>query len=215
MTDPKSEFVDFLLDCEALRFGDFVTKSGRHTPYFVNFGAVRSGAQIAALGRWYADAILAADLRPDVLFGPAYKGIPIAVATAAALAGRGHDVGFCFDRKEAKDHGEGGRLVGHRPSDGDRVVIVEDVTTAGTSVRDSIPLLRGAADVSVVGLVVALDRKERGATERGALTELADEYGLAALSIATIDDVLEHVGAGLDADLQARITAYRQEYGAR
>jgi orotate phosphoribosyltransferase len=216
-------FVEFMVRCDVLRFGDFVGKSGRAMPYFVDAGRYRTGAQVAQLGRFYADAISEAfgdDV--DVLFGPAYKGIPLAVATAIALAEHhGRDVGFCFDRKEVKDHGEGGVLVGHELRDGDRVVIVEDVTTAGTSVRATVPVLQAAADVEVVGLVVGVDRRERGtSTEVSALDELARSLGLRAVALATIDDIVqqltEHEVDGrrvLDDDDLARIAAYRRTYG--
>jgi orotate phosphoribosyltransferase len=219
------DYVDFMVRCEVLSFGDFVGKSGRRMPYFVNAGRYRTGGQIGQLGRYYAAAIEAgfgADV--DVLFGPAYKGIPLAVTTSIALAEHhGRDVGFCFDRKEAKDHGEGGSLVGHPLADGDRVVIVEDVTTAGTSVRETVPLLRAAADVEVVGLVVGVDRRERGTRdERSALDELADEFGFATTALATIDDIVAHLGDRevdgrrvLGDDDLARIAAYREEHGAR
>ncbi|MEX2503991.1 MAG: orotate phosphoribosyltransferase [Egicoccus sp.] len=217
------EFIDFMVRSDVLTFGDFVAKSGRHTPYFVNAGRYRTGAQVAELGRFYAAAIAEAFGDGfDVLFGPAYKGIPLAVTTSIALAEHhGHDVGFCFDRKEAKDHGEGGQLVGHPLADGDRVVIVEDVTTAGTSIRSTLPLLRAAADVEMVGLVVGVDRRERGTRDASALDELADEFGLRTVAIATIDDVVGHLrdhevdGRRVlhDEDLE-RIEAYRRAYGA-
>ena len=160
----KSEFITFMVRSGVLAFGDFTTKSGRRTPYFVNTGRYRTGAQMNRLGRFYADAIqdrLAGEV--DVLFGPAYKGIPLVIATSMALAAHhGRDVAWCFDRKEVKDHGEGGALVGHPLADGDRVLIVEDVTTAGTSIRQAVPLLRAAADVELAGLVVSVDRMERG-----------------------------------------------------
>jgi orotate phosphoribosyltransferase len=222
--DRTRAFIDFMVRCDVLTFGDFVAKSGRPTPYFVNAGRYRSGAQLAELGRFYAAAIddaFAGEV--DVLFGPAYKGIPLAVTTGIALAERHHrDVGVCFDRKEAKDHGEGGTLIGHQPRDGDRIVIVEDVTTAGTSVRETVPLLRAAADVEVVGLVVGVDRRERGtAGGRSALAELRDEFGLQPVSLATIDDIVGHLADRevdgrrvlSDADLE-RIAAYRAAYGA-
>ncbi len=225
LDDRTREYVEFMVRCEVLSFGDFVGKSGRRMPYFVNAGRYRTGEQIGQLGRYYAAAIedaFGADV--EVLFGPAYKGIPLAVATSIALAEQhGRDVGFCFDRKEAKDHGEGGSLVGHPLADGDRVVIVEDVTTAGTSVRETVPLLRATADVEVVGLVVGVDRRERGSSgERSALAELADEFGFATLALATIDDIVEHLrdrevdGERVlgDADL-ARIASYRAEHGTR
>jgi len=226
MSQPErtAAFVRFMVDCQVLRFGDFVGKSGRRMPYFVDAGRYRSGPQLASLGSFYAAAIEDRfEDGFDVLFGPAYKGIPLAVATGIALAGE-HDreVGVCFDRKETKDHGEGGLLIGHQPRDGDRVLIVEDVTTAGTSVRESVPLLRAQAEVEVVGLVVGVDRRERGTGERSALEELAEEFGLATLSLATIDDIVELLsGVEIDgtsvlgpADLE-RIAAYREQHGPR
>jgi orotate phosphoribosyltransferase len=217
-------YVRFMVDCDVLQFGDFVGKSGRRMPYFINAGRYRSGAQLATLGRFYAATIEEAfGDGVDVLFGPAYKGIPLAVTAGIALAERhGRDIGICFDRKEVKDHGEGGSLIGHQLHDGDRVVIIEDVTTAGTSVRHSVPLLRAQADVEVVGLVVGVDRRERGSTDRSALAELADEYGLRTVALATIDDIVAHLhGVEVDgapvlteADLE-RIERYRAEHGAR
>ena len=215
MRPDQREFIDFMVECEVLTFGDFITKSGRPTPYFVNTGRYRTGSQISRLGRFYADAIVARGIEFDLLFGPAYKGIPLVVAAAAALSQHhGIDVPFCFDRKELKDHGEGGGLVGRTPNDGDRVLIVEDVTTAGTSVRDTVPKLRAVADVSVAGLIVSVDRMERGRTERGALAELREEFGLDSFAIATLDDIVEHLGPRLEADDLDRIAAYRAEYGA-
>ena len=215
-------FIAFLVRCGAVRFGDFVGKSGRRMPYFVDLGQVHTGRQLATLGRFYAAAI---DQRfgddVDIVFGPAYKGIPLAVAAATALADvHGRDVGVCFDRKEAKDHGEGGDLVGQRPTDGDRIVIVEDVTTAGTSVRATVPRLEGLGDVEVVGLVVGVDRRERGTTDEAALDELARAYALTPVALATIDDIVSQLrdqdvdGHRLlgDADLE-RIAAYRAAHG--
>jgi orotate phosphoribosyltransferase len=230
-------FIEFMVRCDVLTFGDFVARSGRRTPYFVNAGRYRTGAQVAELGRFYAAAIaetFGTDV--DVLFGPAYKGIPLAVTTAIALArDHGHDVGFCFDRKEAKDHGEGGLLVGHQLRDGDRVVIVEDVTTAGTSIRATVPLLRATADVEVVGLVVGVDRRERAgdvigdpaegrgaapSDERSALDVLGEAFGFRTVALATIDDIVDHLaGRELDGrvvlseDDLARIARYREEHG--
>lgn len=218
----KIAFVDFMLGAGVLRFGDFVTKSGRSTPYFINAGLYRTGAQIARLASFYADAIDERGVAFDCLFGPAYKGIPLCVSIAMELARRGRDVPFCFNRKEAKDHGEGGALVGHTPQAGDRILIVEDVTTAGTSVRETVPLLSSAAPVKLAGLVVSVDRMERGQGERSALSELRAEFGLDAFSIVTIEEVmavlerekLEHPVA-LDADWRRRYDAYRERWGAR
>jgi orotate phosphoribosyltransferase len=217
-----ASFVRFLLDSGALRFGSFTAKSGRQTPYFLDAGRFGSGAQIDRLGEFYAERLQAG--LPggfDVLFGPAYKGIPLAVATAGALARRGQDVGFCFNRKEAKDHGEGGVLVGHRLADGDRVVIIEDVTTAGTSVRETVPILRAAAKIRLVGLIVAVDRQERGQDERGALRALAEEYELTPLSIVNIDQIVTELRAPsagpplLTPELELAIAEYRSKYGGR
>ena len=223
LPDRTRAFVDFMVRCDVLTFGDFTGKSGRKMPYFVNAGRYRTGEQVATLGHFYADAIAASfGDGVDVLFGPAYKGIPLAVTTAIALAsGHGRDIAFCFDRKEAKDHGEGGVLIGHQLADGDRVVIVEDVTTAGTSIRQTLPVLHAAADVEVVGLVVGVDRRERGTrADVSALDELGAELGLRTVALATIDDIVTHLADRRvdgrrvlgDEDL-ARIAAYRATYG--
>lgn len=221
MTSTLSDLADLLLDAGVLTFGDFTTKSGRATPYFLNFGRIRTGRQVAALGALYAariDEVFGTDV--DVLFGPAYKGIPLSVATATALSElQGRDVGFCFDRKEAKGHGEGGQLVGAVPEGTDRVVIVEDVTTAGTSIRETVPKLRDVApEVRVAGLVIAVDRAERAPDDdRSALAVLAEEYDLTATAIAHVDELVAHLrgrgGVLTDEDL-ARISAYRAQWGA-
>ncbi len=215
MHDFQKDFIDFMLDVGVLTFGDFTTKSGRKTPYFVNTGLYRSGAQMATLGRAYADAIEASFPEGfDVLFGPAYKGIPLVVAVSMAFAERGREVEFCFNRKEAKDHGEGGVIVGRKLCDGDRVLIVEDVTTAGTSIRETVPVLRAAADVELAGLIVSVNRMERGTTDRTALDELAEEFSMPTRSIVDLDDILAHLGGRLDETDLARIAAYRAKYGA-
>lgn len=216
-----SAFVDLLLDAEVLTFGDFTTKSGRATPYFLNFGNLATGAQIDAMGRAYADRVATTfGDEVDVLFGPAYKGIPLAIATAIALRrDHGLDVPWCFNRKEVKDHGEGGSLVGHVPTAGQRVVIIEDVTTAGTSIRETVPILTAAStDVAVTGLVIAVDRLERHSRDDvTALEEVADRFGLTATAITTIDEVVAHlVDTGnevLAPDDIDRIAAYRQQWG--
>ncbi|MEZ6021753.1 MAG: orotate phosphoribosyltransferase, partial [Planctomycetota bacterium] len=214
MHDYQRDFIQFLLETGALTFGDFTTKSGRKTPFFLNTGLYRTGRQLERLGDFYAAAIEARLGREfDVLFGPAYKGIPLVVTTAQGLARRGEDVAFCFDRKEAKDHGEGGLLVGHQPKDGERVLIVEDVTTAGTSIRETVPKLRATANVRLAGLIVSVDRQERGTGDRAALTELAEEFAMPTFAIVDIDTILaylrENVGAPhvpvMDADLWQRI----------
>ena len=223
MTTTSARLIDLMVDANVLTFGDFTTKSGRQTPYFINMGNLRSGAHLSALGALYAEAVHASfgdDV--DVLFGPAYKGIPIAAAASVALARDfDRDVGFAFDRKEVKDHGEGGQLVGHVPQDGDRVVIVEDVTTAGTSVRESLPKLHAVANVDVVGLVVSVDRQERGQGERSALAEVADSFGIRVISLATLDDIVAHLHNRevngriiLDDAMAGKIEEYRAKYGA-
>jgi orotate phosphoribosyltransferase len=202
-----------MIDAEVLRFGSFVTKSGRTTPYFINTGQYRTGSQISRLGRFYADAIQARlDTEFDVVFGPAYKGIPLVVSTAVALAERGHDVGYCFNRKEVKDHGEGGIMVGHPLVDGDRVLIVEDITTAGTAVRETVPLLRAQADVTLAGLVVSVDRRERGVDDRSALQALAEEFDMPTFAIATVHDIMAE--AGLADDQLRAMEVYLDHYGA-
>ncbi len=222
MEEYKQRFIEFMVRASVLTFGDFVTKSGRQTPYFINAGRYRTGAQMQRLAGFYADAIVAQNLEYDVLFGPAYKGIPLCVATAMALSERGRDVAFCFNRKEAKDHGEGGSLVGHTLEDGDRVLFIEDVTTAGTSIRETAPILRHAANVSLVGLCVSVDRMERGQTEQSALSELRDEFQMHTFAIVTVTEVMEYLQGRqidgrvvLDDATAARMRAYREQYGAR
>ena len=222
----QREFLDFLVRSEALSFGDFTTKSGRPSPWFVNTGRLCTGAELDRVGRFYAAAILAqlgADF--DVLFGPAYKGIPLAVATAIALErDHGKSVGVSFNRKEAKDHGEGGTLVGHVPAYGERVLIVEDVTTAGTSIRETVPLLRAAGEVELAGLCVAVDRGERGPAggDATALAGLAEEFAMPCFAIVTVEDVLAHLHGrkldgrvALDDAARARMVAHLAEYGPR
>jgi len=219
----KKDFIEFMVRSNVLTFGDFVAKSGRRTPYFVNTGKYRTGAQLVKLAAAYADAI-ERNIGDgfDVLFGPAYKGIPLVVATSMELSRRGKDVGFAFNRKEAKDHGEGGNLVGWELRAGHRVLIVEDVTTAGTSIRETVPLLRAAADVKLAGLVVAVDRMERGTGDKSALAEVAETYGMKTFSIVDIEEVVEYLSAHdvdgrrvVTDELRGRIAAYRNEYGPR
>ncbi len=218
-----ASFVDFLLASDVLTFGDFTTKSGRSTPYFLDFGRLGTGGQVDTIGRAYADHVVATfgdDV--DVLFGPAYKGIPLAVATAVSLCrDHGRDVAWTCNRKEVKDHGEGGRLVGHAPTDGQRVVIVEDVTTAGTSIRETVPLLMAAADVEVVGLVIAVDRLERHTRDDvTALAQVAEEFDLHATAITDVDAIVAELTSPhrtdddvLGTDDLERIRAYREQWG--
>jgi len=207
----KRDFIDFMIGADVLVFGDFTTKSGRKTPYFVQTGKYRTGAQIRRLGEFYADAIEANFGDFDVLFGPAYKGIPLAVETAGALAARGRDVGVMFNRKEAKDHGEGGVLVGHVPAPGDRVLIIEDVTTAGTSIRETVPVLRAAAEIELAGLIVSVDRMERGTGDKAALEQVGDEFSMPTHAIVTVREIIEH--ADLSDEMVDRMNAYLAEYG--
>jgi len=215
----KQQFIEFMVQSGVLSFGEFTTKSGRKTPYFINTGRYSTGAQLTRLGDFYASAIEGALGRGfDVLFGPAYKGIPLVVTTSMALERRGHDVGFCFNRKEAKDHGEGGALVGAPLKDGTRVLIVEDVTTAGTSIRETLPLLEAAAKIELAGLVVSVDRRERGTGERSALAEIRAEFGIQTFAIVDIDEVLEHLlGREVDGQVVLDEVRYQQalEYRAR
>lgn len=222
-SDYKGDFIEFMVRSGVLIFGDFTTKSGRKTPYFVNAGRYRTGEQLARLGRYYAAA--AAEHFGDgfdMLFGPAYKGIPLVATTAVAMAAQDRDIAWCFDRKEAKTHGEGGVLVGHTPKDGERVLIVEDVTTAGTSIRETLPKLRAVADVRLAGLLVSVDRRERGKGDRVALDELSDEFDMPCVAIVTIHDVIEHLHGreidgkvAIDDDMRKRMEAYLAEYGPR
>lgn len=211
MHDRKRDFLDLAFEHGALKLGEFTLKSGRVSPYFFNLGAIASGAAMARLADSYAAALEAAGIDYDALFGPAYKGIPLATAVACALAGRGRDVPFAYNRKEAKDHGEGGVLVG-APLSG-RVVIVDDVITAGTAVHEAIDLIE-AAGAEVAALLVALDRQERADGDRSAIQTLAAEYGIPTVAVATLDDLLAYLRErGTDqADLE-RIEAYRERFG--
>lgn len=206
-------FLDTALARGVLRFGDFTLKSGRQSPYFFNMGRIDTGAALDAVGTAYAATLAGSDVEFDMLFGPAYKGIALAAATAMALArNHGRDVPWAYNRKEAKDHGEGGTLVG-APIKG-RVLIVDDVITAGTAVRESLGLIRGAG-ASVAAVLVALDRQERGQGERSATQELAHDEGVPTLAIAGLADLMEYAGSRPDlAAERPRLAAYRARYGA-
>lgn len=208
----KSEFLDLCLRIGALRFGSFRLKSGRDSPYFFNAGLFNDGAAIAALGRAYAAALVASGLSFDALFGPAYKGIPLVTVTAAALAEHhGLDLPFVFNRKEAKDHGEGGRLVGRALAG--RVLIVDDVITAGTAIRESIHIIREAGALPA-GVLIALDRQERGQeSARSAVQEVKEQFGIPVISIVDLSDLMQHLArGGRSGDLDA-MQAYRTRYG--
>ena len=220
----KKEFIEFMVRSKVLTFGDFTTKSGRKTPYFINTGNYRTGAQAAKLGEYYAACVQEHFPQPvDALFGPAYKGIPLSVACAIALYNRyGRDVNYCFNRKEAKDHGEGGVLVGYPLKDGDRVVIIEDVITAGTAMRECLPILRGIADVEIAGLVVSADRMDRGKGELSAIQEIKEEYGIDTYPIVTVREIIETLHnvpvdgkVILDDEMREKMETYLKEYGIR
>jgi len=219
----KKEFIEFMVECGVLRFGDFVTKSGRKTPFFVNTGYYRTGEQLRRLGQYYAKAIdRSFGLDFDILFGPAYKGIPLSVATTMAISeAYGRDIRYCANRKEVKDHGDKGILLGSPIADGDRIVIIEDVTTAGTSIGETMPILKAQADAEVIGLVVSVDRCERGQTEKSALQEISETYGLPTASIVTMKEVISYlyrreIGGRvlIDDDLMQAIDSYYELYGA-
>jgi orotate phosphoribosyltransferase len=210
----RHRFLQLALDAEALRFGEFTLKSGRQSPYFFNAGRFDSGARLAALASCYADALEAAGIDFALLFGPAYKGIPLATALACEFSRRGRDLPLAFDRKEAKDHGEGGRLIG-APLDGKRVLIVDDVITAGTAVREALALIR-AGGGTPAGIVIALDREERAseADPRSAARAVAAEHGIPVVAVARLADLLAFAGenATLAAERE-RLHAYRARYG--
>jgi orotate phosphoribosyltransferase len=215
----KTEFIDFMLACDVLRFGSFTTKSGRQTPFFINTGAYDTGEKIARLGEFYATALAAQGSSFDNLYGPAYKGIPLVVTVSIALQ-RSHaqDRSFTFNRKEAKDHGEGGSLVGHRYQGGEQVVIVEDVMTAGTSIHESVPIISSAADnVSIVGIMISVDRQEQGPNGRPASAEILDRYNIPVWSIVSLSEIVEYLGGNgtLDAEQLAAIAAYREKWGSQ
>lgn len=224
MEQYKKEFIEFMVDCGVLKFGDFVTKSGRKTPFFVNTGFYRTGAQLNKLGEYYARAIndkFGTDF--DILFGPAYKGIPLTVATSMQISTLyDKDVKYCSNRKEIKDHGDKGILLGSPISDGDRVIIIEDVTTAGTSINETFPIIKGQGDVEVKGLVVSVDRMERGQGDKSALSEISEKFGMETTAIVTMSEVVEHLynkeykgKVIIDDELKELIDAYYKQYGVR
>ena len=224
MEQYKKDFIEFMLSCGVLRFGDFVTKSGRKTPFFINTGFYRTGGQMAKLGEFYAKAIQDNfGLDFDVLFGPAYKGIPLSVAATMEISRLyGRDIRYCSNRKEIKDHGEKGILLGSPISAGDKVVIIEDVTTAGTSIRETVPIIKAQGTDDIMGLVVSVDRMERGTGDVSALTEIENEFGIRTCSIVSMKDVIEclynreYEGRVITGDaLMERIDAYYEQYGAR
>ncbi|MFA9464241.1 MAG: orotate phosphoribosyltransferase [Velocimicrobium sp.] len=224
MKQYKEEFIEFMVDCGVLQFGDFTTKSGRKTPFFVNTGFYRTGGQLRRLGEYYAKAICDAyGTDFDILFGPAYKGIPLSVATSMAMNELyDADIAYSANRKEVKDHGDTGILLGSKIKDGDKIVIIEDVTTAGTSINETLPILKAQGKVDIVGLVVSVDRMERGQGERSALEEIKNTYGIVTTSIVTMKEVVEHLynkeyngRVVIDDTMKEAINRYYEQYGVR
>ena len=225
MEQYKQEFIDFMVESDVLKFGEFTLKSGRKSPFFMNAGAYVTGSQLMRLGEYYAKAIhntYGDDF--DVLFGPAYKGIPISVVTAVAYSNLyGKEIRYCSDRKEEKDHGaDKGSFLGSKLKDGDRVVMIEDVTTSGKSMEETVPKVRGAADVEIVGLMVSLNRMERGKGEKCALDDVQELYGFKTSAIVSMADVVEHLHNKecqgrivIDDKIKADIDAYYEQYGAK
>lgn len=219
----QAEFIDFLVKSGALTFGDFVTKSGRKTPYFINTGNFSDGAKISQLGSYYANHIVQNKLNDaTTIFGPAYKGIPLCVSTASALAKEHNlDIGYTFDRKEVKEHGDGGKIVGQKIKDGDKIIIVEDVITAGTTLREVLPLLNSLAKISIIGVVIAVDRAEKGSGALSAVQEAQQNLGIKVFPIVNIHQIVTYLsgannsGLSLNQDLLSRIANYQEAYGCK
>ncbi len=224
MEQYKKEFIEFMVDSDVLKFGEFTLKSGRKSPFFMNAGAYVTGSQLRKLGEYYAKAIhdnYGTDF--DVLFGPAYKGIPLAVAASIAFSELyGKDIRYCSNRKEIKDHGDVGILLGSGLNDGDRVVIIEDVTTSGKSIEETFPILMEQANVDIVGLMVSLNRQERGKTQKNALAEIREVYGIETGAIVTMEEVVEYLynqpyngRVIIDNEMKEAIDMYYAQYGAK
>ena len=212
----KESFIKFMVECGVLTFGDFTLKSGRKAPYFINTGNYNTGKQLAKLGEFYAECIKENNIDVETLFGPAYKGIPLAVACASALYNKyDTEVNYCFDRKEAKDHGEGGVIVGKKLTDGEKVVIIEDVITAGTAIRQVLPVLKAAADVNITGMVISVDRMEKGQGEYSAVQEVYNEFGIKIYPIVTVNDIIDAIRNGVVEGKECldKMLEYRKTYG--
>ncbi len=213
----KEEFIQFMSESGVLTFGDFTLKSGRKAPYFINAGKYMTGAQIVKLGGFYADCIMDNGIGGDILFGPAYKGVPLAVSAATALYGKyGQNLYYCFDRKEVKDHGEGGMFVGKQPENGDRIIIIEDVMTSGKALREVLPKLQGAADVKISGMIITVDRMEKGLnSELSAVQEVYRDFGVKVYSIVNIKDIIEAIENGIieGKEYLSAMYEYRKHYG--
>ncbi|MBR5558915.1 MAG: orotate phosphoribosyltransferase [Oscillospiraceae bacterium] len=224
MEQYKQEFIDFMIESNVLKFGEFTLKSGRKSPFFMNAGAYVTGTQLRKLGEYYAKAIHDNyGLDFDVLFGPAYKGIPLSVATTMAINELyGKDIRYCSNRKEVKDHGDTGILLGSKMKDGDRVVIIEDVTTSGKSIEETFPIIKAQADVEIKGLIVSLNRCERGKGDKSALQEIQELYGFPANAIVSMEEVVEYLYNQprngrilIDDAMKASIDAYYEQYGVK
>ena len=212
----KEEFIKFMVDSGVLTFGDFTLKSGRKAPYFINCGNYKTGEQLSRLGGFYADCIHDNRLEAETLFGPAYKGIPLAVSAVVALSNKfGIDVNYCFDRKEAKDHGEGGMFVGKTLADGEKVVIIDDVMTSGKALRESMPKLKGAADVDVTGMVITVDRMEKGTGDLSAVQEVKRDFGVTVYPIVTMEDIIDAIRNDIvpGKEYLDKMLEYRATYG--
>ncbi len=214
----KESFIRFMVDSGVLKFGEFTLKSGRLAPYFINCGNYKTSYQLTKLGEYYAECINEHGLKPDTLFGPAYKGIPLSVAACVALYGKyGMDCNYCFDRKEVKDHGEGGMFVGKTLEDGEKVVIIEDVMTSGKALREVLPKLQSAAKISIEGMVITVDRAEKGlSSDKSAVSEVFDEFGVKVYSIVDINDIIKAHEDGVipGAEYVDKMKEYRKMYGA-
>lgn len=213
----KEDFIRFMSESGVLTFGDFTLKSGRKAPYFINAGKYMTGAQIVKLGGFYADCIKDNGIEGDILFGPAYKGVPLAVSAATALYSKyGQNLYYCFDRKEVKDHGEGGMFVGKQPENGDRIIIIEDVMTSGKALREVLPKLQGAADVKIERMIITVDRMEKGLnSEFSAVQEVYRDFGVKVSSIVNIKDIIEAIENGVieGKEYLTAMYEYRKQYG--
>ncbi|MCD8328094.1 MAG: orotate phosphoribosyltransferase [Ruminococcus sp.] len=215
----KEEFIRFMVDSGVLTFGEFTLKSGRKAPYFINTGNYKTGAQLARLGGFYADCIKENGIEAETFFGPAYKGIPLAVSAAVAMYNKyGEEINYTFDRKEAKDHGEGGMFVGKKLENGEKVVIIEDVMTSGKALKETMPKLKGAADVDVTSMVITVDRMEKALdSDKSAVQNAFDEYGVRVYSIVNINDIIEAIKSGIveGKEYLDKMIEYRSLYGVQ
>ncbi len=212
----KNDFIKFMKECGVLTFGDFTLKSGRKAPYFVNTGNYKTGMQLAKLGEYYAECIKENNINADTLFGPAYKGIPLAVSCSIALYNKYNlELNYCFDRKEAKDHGEGGLIVGKQLKDGEKVIIIEDVITAGTAIRQVVPILKNAANVDIVAMIISVDRMEKGSGELSAVQEVKKEFGIEVYPIVNINNIIDAIKNDVieGKEYLDKMIDYRNQYG--